>query len=83
LRTPQNLAQRLIRPRGSAHPPASAPVKLGYVLTETDLVLPDGRTPACGALLPDRVVAAVSVCGLAPFGAEGLDWFAEHARHVP
>ena len=31
---------------------------------------------ACGALLPDRVIAAVSVSGLAPFGAEGLDWFA-------
>jgi pimeloyl-ACP methyl ester carboxylesterase len=31
---------------------------------------------ACGALLPDRVAAAVSVSGLAPFGAEGLDWFA-------
>jgi pimeloyl-ACP methyl ester carboxylesterase len=31
---------------------------------------------ACGALLPDRVVAAVSVSGLAPFRAEGLDWFA-------
>jgi pimeloyl-ACP methyl ester carboxylesterase len=31
---------------------------------------------ACGALLPDRVVAVVSVAGLAPFGAGGLDWFA-------
>jgi pimeloyl-ACP methyl ester carboxylesterase len=31
---------------------------------------------ACAALLPDRVVAAVSVAGLAPFGAAGLDWFA-------
>ncbi|MGH2477209.1 MAG: alpha/beta hydrolase [Candidatus Limnocylindrales bacterium] len=31
---------------------------------------------ACGALLPDRVVGVVSVAGLAPFGAEGLDWFA-------
>ena len=31
---------------------------------------------ACGALMPGRVVAAVSVSGLAPFGAEGLDWFA-------
>jgi pimeloyl-ACP methyl ester carboxylesterase len=30
---------------------------------------------ACGALLPDRVVAVVSVAGLAPFDAEGLDWF--------
>ncbi|MFG1709962.1 alpha/beta fold hydrolase [Nonomuraea sp. M3C6] len=31
---------------------------------------------ACGALLPDRVLAVVSVSGLAPYGAEGLDWFA-------
>ncbi|TMR92272.1 alpha/beta hydrolase [Nonomuraea basaltis] len=31
---------------------------------------------ACAALLPDRVLAAVSVSGLAPYGAEGLDWFA-------
>lgn len=31
---------------------------------------------ACAALLPDRVLAVVSGSGLAPFGAEGLDWFA-------
>jgi pimeloyl-ACP methyl ester carboxylesterase len=31
---------------------------------------------ACGALLPERVLGVVSVAGLAPFGAEGLDWFA-------
>ncbi len=31
---------------------------------------------ACGALLPDRVLGAVIVAGLAPFGADGLDWFA-------
>jgi len=31
---------------------------------------------ACGALLPERVMCVVSVSGLAPFGAEGLDWFA-------
>ncbi|MCS0604367.1 alpha/beta hydrolase [Streptomyces sp. LP11] len=31
---------------------------------------------ACGALLPDRVLAVVSVAGLAPFDADGLDWFA-------
>ena len=30
---------------------------------------------ACAALLPARVLAAVSVAGLAPCGAEGLDWF--------
>jgi pimeloyl-ACP methyl ester carboxylesterase len=31
---------------------------------------------ACAAALPGRVLAAVSMAGLAPFGAEGLDWFA-------
>lgn len=31
---------------------------------------------ACGALLPDRVLGVVSMAGLAPFGAQGLDWFA-------
>jgi pimeloyl-ACP methyl ester carboxylesterase len=31
---------------------------------------------ACAALLPDRVAAAVSGAGLAPYGAPGLDWFA-------
>lgn len=31
---------------------------------------------ACAALLPERVTGAVSVAGLAPFGAEALDWFA-------
>jgi pimeloyl-ACP methyl ester carboxylesterase len=30
---------------------------------------------ACGALLPDRVRGVVSMAGMAPFGAEGLDWF--------
>jgi pimeloyl-ACP methyl ester carboxylesterase len=34
------------------------------------------HTLACAALLPDRVVGAVSVSGLAPFGAAGLDWYA-------
>jgi len=28
---------------------------------------------ACGALLPERVLGVVSVSGMAPFGAEGLD----------
>lgn len=31
---------------------------------------------ACVALLPSRVLAAVSVSAPAPFGADGLDWFA-------
>jgi pimeloyl-ACP methyl ester carboxylesterase len=35
---------------------------------------------ACAALLPERVVAAVSISGLAPYGAEGLDWFAGMAK---
>jgi pimeloyl-ACP methyl ester carboxylesterase len=34
------------------------------------------HTLACAALLPDLVVAAASLAGLAPYGAEGLDWFA-------
>lgn len=31
---------------------------------------------ACGALLPDRVHCVVSLAGLAPHDAEGLDWYA-------
>jgi pimeloyl-ACP methyl ester carboxylesterase len=31
---------------------------------------------ACAALLSERVIAAVSVSAPAPFGADGLDWFA-------
>jgi len=31
---------------------------------------------ACAALLPGRVTGAVNVAGPAPFGADGLDWFA-------
>ncbi len=31
---------------------------------------------ACAALLPDRVRAAVGISGYAPYGSEGLDWFA-------
>jgi pimeloyl-ACP methyl ester carboxylesterase len=31
---------------------------------------------ACAAVLPGRVLAAVCMSGLAPFSAEGLDWFA-------
>jgi len=31
---------------------------------------------ACTALLPERVIAAVSVSAPAPFDADGLDWFA-------
>ena len=30
---------------------------------------------ACGALLPDRVLGVVSAAGLAPYSADGLDWF--------
>jgi pimeloyl-ACP methyl ester carboxylesterase len=35
---------------------------------------------ACGALLRERVLGVVSIAGLAPFGAEGLDWFTGMAR---
>jgi pimeloyl-ACP methyl ester carboxylesterase len=31
---------------------------------------------ACAALLPDRVTAVAAIASLAPWGAEGLDWFA-------
>ncbi|GAB3709184.1 alpha/beta hydrolase [Amycolatopsis oliviviridis] len=31
---------------------------------------------ACAALLPERVSAMVGVAGMAPYGADGLDWFA-------
>jgi pimeloyl-ACP methyl ester carboxylesterase len=35
---------------------------------------------ACGALVPERVLGVVSIAGLAPFDAEGLDWFAGMGR---
>ncbi len=35
---------------------------------------------ACGALLPERVIAVVSVSAPAAFDAEGLDWFAGWSR---
>ena len=35
---------------------------------------------ACGALLPERVLAVVSMSTTAPFDAEGLDWFAGWSR---
>ena len=31
---------------------------------------------ACAALLPDRVLATATIAGVAPWPAEGLDWFA-------
>jgi pimeloyl-ACP methyl ester carboxylesterase len=34
---------------------------------------------ACAALLPGRVLGAVSISTMAPYGAEGLDWFAGFA----
>jgi pimeloyl-ACP methyl ester carboxylesterase len=33
------------------------------------------RALACGALLPDRCRAVATLAGVAPFDAEGLDWF--------
>jgi pimeloyl-ACP methyl ester carboxylesterase len=30
---------------------------------------------ACAALAPERVIAAATIAGVAPFAAEGLDWF--------
>jgi pimeloyl-ACP methyl ester carboxylesterase len=31
---------------------------------------------ACAALLPERTIAAATIAGVAPWGAEGLDWLA-------
>lgn len=38
------------------------------------------RALACAALLPDRCRAAVSLAGVAPYHAAGLDWFAGMAE---
>jgi pimeloyl-ACP methyl ester carboxylesterase len=35
------------------------------------------RVLACAALLPERVAAVASLASVAPFGAPGLDWFAD------
>jgi len=37
---------------------------------------------ACAALLPERVLSVVSVSGLAPLPADGLDWYAGMAASV-
>ncbi len=37
---------------------------------------------ACAALLPEHVIAAVSVSAPAPFDADGLDWFAERSPGI-
>ena len=34
------------------------------------------HTLACAALLPDRVIRCAAVVAVAPFDADGLDWFA-------
>jgi pimeloyl-ACP methyl ester carboxylesterase len=33
------------------------------------------HTLACAALLPDRVLSAACIAGVAPFDADGLDWY--------
>jgi pimeloyl-ACP methyl ester carboxylesterase len=38
------------------------------------------RALACGVLLPERCRAVATVAGVAPYDAEGLDWFAGMAR---
>ncbi|WP_349898700.1 alpha/beta fold hydrolase [Parafrigoribacterium soli] len=38
---------------------------------------------ACGALLPDRVSAVACLATLAPFGADGLDWYGGMAGGGP
>jgi pimeloyl-ACP methyl ester carboxylesterase len=69
------------------HPGRDVASAAGYVAAVADALGIDrfavmghsGGSPhalACGALLPGRVLAVVSGAGLAPFGAQGLDWFA-------
>ena len=38
---------------------------------------------ACGALMPERVLGVVCVAGLAPFHAEGLEWWAGSGSTPP
>jgi len=42
------------------------------------------HTLACGALLPDRVLAVASIAGVVPWGAEGIDFLEGmgHENHV-
>ncbi len=60
----------------AAHDVARIPDRLG--IGRFAVVGHSGGGPhalACAALLPDRVLAAVSIAGLAPFDVAGLDWF--------
>ncbi|MCU1404750.1 MAG: alpha/beta hydrolase [Glaciihabitans sp.] len=48
-------------------------------ITSAAMLAASGGTPhalACGALLPGRVSALACLGSMAPFGADGLDWFA-------
>jgi len=71
----------------SPHPDRDVASAASYVSTVADALGIDrfalmghsgggSHALACGALLEERVLGVVSVAGLAPFGAEGLDWFA-------
>jgi pimeloyl-ACP methyl ester carboxylesterase len=73
--------------RSTPYPGRNVASAAGYVATVADALGIDrfavmghsGGGPhalACGALLPERVLAVVGVASLAPFGADGLDWFA-------
>jgi len=69
------------------HPGRDIASAAGYVATVADALGIDrfsvmghsgggAHALACAALLPDRVQAVICAAGLAPYAAEGLDWFA-------
>jgi pimeloyl-ACP methyl ester carboxylesterase len=72
------------RPRQPGRNVASAAADVGRIADELGLDRfavfgHSGGGPhalACGARLPDRVTAVVAMSAPAPYGADGLDWFA-------
>ncbi|WP_036506574.1 alpha/beta fold hydrolase [Nocardioides sp. URHA0020] len=78
------------RPGYGASTPRPAPGRYADDVVESEIVLDHlgidqfvtlgwsgggPRALACAALLPGRCRAAASLAGVAPYGAEGLDWF--------
>src|SRR5215203_7042368 len=70
----------------SPHPDRDVASAASYVSTVADALGIDrfalmghsgggSHALACAALLQERVLGVVVVAGMAPFGAEGLDWF--------
>lgn len=83
------------RPGYGASTPRPAPGRMADDVTESVAVLDalgigefvtlgwsggGPRALACAALLPDRCRAAATLAGVAPYDAEGLDWFAGMAE---